>query len=265
MKTIIFILLLAFIPETYAQLNTSFEGWTNNGQYEDLNTWSTPNLFFSINGKISCSKQAPHWGDFSVGISPIPLPSLNDTLPGYIFQKNSASTRPKSISIYYRYPSMKTDSPSLLISYYKGALDTANMIGSCLLKFDGRKDWTKISGNIQWKTNEVPDSVSVLIINAANNTYDTLFVDDLEISEFSTGIEQPATARAELFVTSDRRIIFRNISANGHQMLVRDIHGKTVFKKRIEEGTSLESLEPGLYIIEVLTTEGPLTRKILLY
>jgi hypothetical protein len=48
-------------------------------------------------------------------------------------------------------------------------------------------------------------------------------------------------------------------------MLVRDIHGKTVFKKRIEEGTSLESLEPGLYIIEVLTTEGPLTRKILLY
>ena len=124
-KQSILILLLICFNSLKSQIkNPSFEQWSINGTIEEPFDWNTSNLLSSLDSSLSCNKNGhAYWGNYSIAISPIYLPSLMDTLPGFIIQKGAIKNLINSVSIYYRHPSVYiSDSPYLYLSLYKNSI-----------------------------------------------------------------------------------------------------------------------------------------------
>jgi hypothetical protein len=195
------------------------------------------------------------------------LPSINDTFPGALLQSIPTSKRIKSFNIYYKYSGKIGDSASISLTFYKENVKDSNIIGSSEVFFSNNINWTKLSGNIDWQSTDMPDTVLAFISTSGSNKKDTLFVDDFEMSEFGLSIED-ATKNAPILVRNGSTNTLSIINLNSDQpfrLTLRNILGEVVLDKITENGLiPYDNLPVGLYVYELSTATGLSNGKILL-
>jgi hypothetical protein len=265
-KTVLFSIGFVLSLNSFSQVNGHFETWSNDNGYEEPDAWFTSNLYTINGGSISCYKSTEsHWGNYALKLSPCFYPPLSRILPGFAIQINPVNKRLNSISVYYKYSNPIQDSASILLSFYKGSVDTANVIGECLVYFCSQPDWTQVKEDIKWKTNETPDTMTIFVSTGVFSQNDTLLIDDIELSEFNVDIPGKTLNQVRYSVKANS-LSFFNLVSNENQLTIRNLYGDILYNGALEDNKVDLSLFPrGLYTFELRSKEYYMINKFSLY
>ncbi len=249
-----------------SQTNLGFEQWESIDTYEDPKSWNTFNNFTAFGTNVSCSKTNGHWGNHAARLTSVIIPAASDTLPGALYQAVPYTKRPKSLNAYYKYSGKAADSAYILVMFFKGGMDTGNLIGSATLYLSSKSNWTFIQGNIEWESTETPDTMMLFVNTSFTNYFDTVYVDDIGISDFNTGLQSVQHTTPILYQGSSH---YLNVLDDGQVMpkhlVLRNLYGAVVFDEDIQSNTiDIGYLPVGLYVYELLTEDGPVTGKLLI-
>ena len=267
-KYLLIILCSVFAANSQAQLNTSFEEWEEVTDYEDPSGWFTFNFFSQFGSNVSCFKStSSHWGDYSLGLSPVIFPGI-DSIPGTIARQDAIDYRPKSISLYYFYPTKGKDTSNFTLTLFKGTMDPSNIIGMANISLASNTVWQKVSADIEWMSNEIPDSFVMGIVTSETNLRDTIWIDDIESSEFSTGVDQIAKQdEMTVFVNKEKclelKLNNQDLSEEAPEVTIFNSEGKVVFKGTYRTPIDLQNYASGVFFIETVLNNKLFREKLL--
>ncbi len=268
MKTLILLVAIifsAFHFSASAQTNTSFEDWDKVDNYEDPTDWGSFNYFSGFGASISCVKTTDaHWGSYAARLTSVRI-SKQDSLPGSLYQFVPFTTRIKSFSAYYKYAGSADDSAYILASFFKGRVNDAGLIGSATLYLSPTKNWTRIAGDIEWTASGLPDTMVLFVNTSFTNYFDTVYVDDIEISDFYTGIQNVQRDEPVLFQNGSALKIVNNGQVPAHHLVLRNLFGAIVFDADVQnEPIDISQFSTGIYMYELMTDRGPVRGKMLI-
>ena len=176
----IFILHMGSLQAQHAEIpNGGFEDWVNTGTYFEPYYWNTFNILseFGCSDFIRPDSQA-FSGKVCARIATLscfsPDLNLRDTLAGILFagERDAApgfpcNTRPANFSFHYRYFPSPGDTAVLALVFRKIRGNRQEDIGVAYLEVsDTVRQWTAANLPVWWKTNEIPDTVQVLITSS---------------------------------------------------------------------------------------------------
>lgn len=265
MKNYLLLVLLSvlFSISGFAQKNLGFENWTNMGTYYDADNWNTSNLIAALGAPPSCLRAEPHWGSYSIGITPSSL--FGSTFPGFAVQQYYYTQRPKSVSFYYKYSSNTADSGYFSIGFSKGpTADSSNPVGEAIFTLPHTNTWKLAESNITWYDNTIPDSATIFIINQSSDSLAKLLIDDIGISMFGLAVGQIQKPVFNIFLNSRNELNIDDLLVNDNAtIIIRNMMGQAVLEQPIAvRKIDLNQLSSGTYAYEILSIHNtPVTGK----
>ena len=202
-KGLFFIAALLAVGTVTAQqiTNRGFEDWTDFGAYEDPNHWTSINLISLFGGPITSSKSTDaHSGDYALEtktvVSDFGTPGEFDTIQGIVMLGTTDLSggsmmpgaafphRPDSLVGWYKLTS-PNNSPCFINSVLSGwNNNTREVIGSIFFAGDSTSTYRRFNVPVHYSSNELPDTLSVFIMNSMDNASglnNVLLIDNLEV------------------------------------------------------------------------------------
>lgn len=258
--------------------NSGFEDWTDFGVYEDPNDWTTINMISLFGGPITVSKSTDaHSGDYALEtktvVSDFGTPGEFDTIQGIVMlgatdlsgemMPGAGFThRPDSLVGWYKLTS-PNNSPCFInsiLSYWNN--NTREEIGSIFFAGDSTSTYRRFSVPVLYSSNELPDTLSVFIMNSMDNgsgVNNVLRIDDLQfIYNSSAGIsEQQAFFQVYPNPANDQFTV--KSSSLPASIELFDLNGRSVLKvdqPTISTVIAIGDLAAGTFICTVVSTDG---------
>ena len=270
-------------------------------QWSSLKTSDDPSL--SALAPVVCTRSSDaHSGDYSVKLTNFSTfgivangivtngrihPDLNTQL-AYVYTDTtdenwhtSFTSRPDSISGWFRYLPQGKDTLQIKVTLHKGfgkQPDTDfenNWIGVAEYKagVNTADEWQRFSAPFTYFSEEVPEFALVVI--TSGNAYSamagsTAYLDDLEMIYHATSTGQiPERAEGHIAVTGLRTLWLMNMDpVDFNQIRVYNITGKQVWNSRLDsERISIEeaNLPQGIYVVTLTGPRKVFNQKIMLH
>lgn len=234
-----------------AQTNLSFENWSSLGDYDNPDDWQTTNLIVSlVGGDAACSKAGAHWGNHSMRLNSSFISLIGDTIPGFAIQQFASHKRYQSFSFYYQYSSPSSTMASVSVLCFKDSVQGNTPMGEGVFVLTPGASWQFANMDIDWSSVDNPDSIMISIITDVDNLKDTMIIDDIQLSEFTTSLARVSTVAPELFVNSQRQIVLTETgNADPVQLVLSNALGQVVLERKMLPGVvETSSLPAGLYV-----------------
>lgn len=260
-KLSLLILLSGAFLSSNAQLNSSFEQWVSKGAYDEPKDWITRNLDADSAAKQGCRKSgAAHWGNYCLEMSP--YINGSDTQAVSVSQSFPVNKKLNSISFYYRYKGPLLDPAFLAALFFNGSVE----IGECFTYLTPNSSWTQAKVNVKWTGNGIPNSVSLFISTSQSFFIDTLFLDDIEMSEFGMGIDDNPVLQPLLSLNGQRQLLLHHVNDNANcRIVLRNALGMDVMDiSSMNEPVELDFLPSGVYFYEMILDSGRFIGKVVL-
>jgi Secretion system C-terminal sorting domain len=265
--------------------NGSFEEWETlgdpaTGTIDEPVDWSTFNFYslYGLVGGVSESTDAydgvkaakieSHIGADVTGdgiedtISGLLLLGVFDPFTGVTLPAMSSTSRPDSLTGYFKYSTVSGENwlARVLVTRWDDVLDSNITIASSDFIGNEATEFTRFSFPINYLSNDIPDSISVLFSNAdiSLGLYrgggSTLIVDKVAfVNESEASIPESNSTLFELFPNPSNGILSINSDLLG-EFKVFDIQGKSVFavEKRTKQNITIDIdfLENGIYFVD---------------
>lgn len=258
------VIILTLSYNLSGQTNLSFENWSDKGFYEEPDNWQTTNVFAQVGGLVNCTKAAPHSGQYAVALS---AGGFNN-YQTFVAQTFAIDKKVGSIRFFYHYSGASTDSALVFVAFFKGRTIYDSIIGSATYFLQNNKTWTMAEENVVWLNSQIPDSATIFFGTSRKQNSDTVFVDDVSLSDYKVNLIKsnlnnliliyPNPVKGQLTVelkVSDGETI--------KQISIVDMLGKVV---RQQEGSfnkqeiNVEDLENGIYTVRVHTSKRQIVK-----
>jgi hypothetical protein len=255
-------MLLAVCISSNAQLNPGFEQWKSMGTYDEPAGWFTGNLGSDSTAKHACRRSgAAHWGQSCLEISSFIKPG--DTQAAFVLQSFPVNKKLNSISFYYRYKSLPTpDRAFLAATFFKGSLE----LGTCFFYVTRNTGWTLGKMDVKWTGSGIPDNAALFISTSQSLFNDTLFIDDIEMSEFLVGTDDHTVLKALLSVSRDGNLVLHHVEDPSNcRIVLRNSLGMEILNlSSMNEPVDLNFLPSGIYFYEMILDSGRYSGKLVL-
>jgi hypothetical protein len=294
---ITFQLLLAGNIQAQTIPNNSLETWINHGQYDDPQSWDTPNqevCFFPFYTKVVTKSTDHESGSFSAKLETKDIPVVNITVPGLItlgtITINIAAATytisggvpindmPTHLKGFYKFQPKGGDSCAIGIGLSKWTAGVGrDSIGIGVFStHDTITTWTPFSAWIDYSEITTPDTMNILAISSASFTPTAgtiLYVDDLYL-DYTTALNDEDPGKG-IDIYQDRElhellVYFNFPSAQSTSLRLYNIMGQKVFEvpSRLMYKESVKysymDVRPGLYILEIVHNDKKFCRKFIL-
>lgn len=249
--------------------NQSFDNWTNAGSYDDPDDWSTLNAATSGFGAITAQKATGN--DVHTGAAAIKLVTLfvliqnangiattgtinvgNQTIDGGI----PYTLRPDSLTGWYKCDPQGADFGFVDFSLLDAA--GTDTVGFAHFQTPNAavNTYTYFSVPVVYYNANTPALSRCVMSSSAGLTSvlnSIMIVDDVDLVFNPDGIREPLIGLADVKyqISSDKLIVN---SARQASLSIFDMTGKSVFNKRINDGTSefvLTDLSEGIYAFKL--------------
>jgi hypothetical protein len=278
--------------------NSSFENWTNFGNYSDPTGWDTPNeelMIIPFIGITVVSKSTDHHGtgSFSAKLETKHYTIPPTDIPGFMTcGKLTISLTTGSFELSGGVPVV--DSPTHLKGFYKylpkggdscvigigltktsGAVKDTIGLGSFSTK-DTVADWTPFSAWIDYISTASPDTMNIIAMSTAQEVLTigtTLYVDDLYL-DYTVGVEKNDPG-AGISVYNDREtrrlmVFFDFESPEFTSIRLFNMQGQKMTSTeagRMKQGREViryGGMKQGIYVMEIIHDNKIFTRKLFL-
>jgi hypothetical protein len=278
--------------------NSSFENWTNFGNYSDPTGWDTPNeelMMIPFIGITVVSKSTDHHGTGSFSakletkhytIPPTDIPGfmtcgkLTISLTTGSFELSGGVPVvdiPTHLKGFYKYLPKGGDSCVIGIGLTKtsGAVKDTIGLGSFSTK-DTVADWTPFSAWIDYISTASPDTMNIIAMSTAQEVLTvgtTLYVDDLYL-DYTVGVEKNDPG-AGISVYNDREtrrlmVFFDFESPEFTSIRLFNMQGQNMTSTeagRMKQGREViryGGMKQGIYVMEIIHDNKIFTRKLFL-
>ena len=278
--------------------NSSFENWTNFGNYSDPTGWDTPNeelMMIPFIGITVVSKSTDHHGTGSFSakletkhytIPPTDIPGfmtcgkLTISLTTGSFELSGGVPVvdiPTHLKGFYKYLPKGGDSCVIGIGLTKtsGAVKDTIGLGSFSTK-DTVADWTPFSAWIDYISTTAPDTMNIIAMSTAQEVLTvgtTLYVDDLYL-DYTVGVEKNDPG-AGISVYNDREtrrlmVFFDFESPEFTSISLFNMQGQKMTSTeagRMKQGREViryGGMRQGIYVMEIIHDNKIFTRKLFL-
>ena len=287
-KITILLLFIAISSFGFAQtlLNSSFEKWTTNPapQYEDPDSWNTPNMLTSLAGVVVVEKSDDAVdGNYSAKLKTgkIDLGTISYIAPGLVtyadFTVNTETLEygfsgglyfPESVSSLsgmYKFSSMdgKDSATALMYMFRHPEGEDIDTIGGGVTFLKDTDEWTPFTINMVNFNYHVPDTFNVLLMSTATFNIDSmpegsvLKVDKLSVIT-NTGIFNASVKNIDLTVfpnPATDRIVFETTGEQKERKLnIFNVSGQLIRQADFEQKqvrVNLNGLPSGNYSYRV--------------
>jgi hypothetical protein len=276
--------------------NNDLETWINHGQYDDPQSWDTPNqeiCFFPFYSKVVTKSTDHQTGSFSAKLETKTIPVVNVTVPGVITLGTlnidianltysisggvPIGDMPTHLKGFYKYQPKGGDSCVIGIGLTKWANGVRDSIGiGYFSSHDTITSWSPFSAWIDYITVTTPDSMNILAISSATfapTAGTILYLDDLYL-DYTTNVNDEDPGKG-IDIYQDRELrellVFFNFIAPQATSLrlynmmgkrVLDIPNRLIGNERVKLGYL--DFTPGLYILEIVHNNKRFCKKFIL-
>ena len=276
--------------------NSDFETWINHGQYDDPQSWDTPNqevCFFPFYTKVVTKSTDHQSGSFSARLETKEIPVVNITVPGVIALGNIVidignmtysieggvpiNDMPTHLKGYFKYSPKGGDSCAVGILLTKWADSTRDTIAyGYFSSRDTITSWTPFSAWIDYAIVTTPDTMNILAISSAtfSPTAGTVLSLDGLYLDYTTGIQEEDLSSGIEFYQDPRqkelRVFFNFPDARSTSVKLYNLMGQIVreappsLRMRDKVTFNCGGLSDGIYIIQVIQGNQAVSRKFII-
>lgn len=264
--------------------NNDFETWINHGQYDDPQSWDTPNqevCFFPFYTKVVTKGTDHYSGSFSARLETKEIPVINITVPGVISLGNLVidignmsysieggvpiNDMPTHLKGYYKFSPKGGDSCAVGIILTKWADSTRDTIAyGYFSSHDTVTSWTPFSAWIDYTTVTTPDTMNILAISSATfspTAGTVLYLDGLYL-DYTTGTgERNLSSGIDFYLDRDQQelAVFFDLPEPGlSSVRLYNLTGQvvnqapTIMRMKEKVTLSCSGLTNGMYIMQVV-------------
>ncbi|TXC78348.1 T9SS type A sorting domain-containing protein [Luteibaculum oceani] len=273
MKNLILLFCLVIVIPSFGQFNQGFETWDST--YQHSYPEQMDSLFNVPNPKHGTVKKWTE--DYNYGVC-----QTTDSYSGKyaiilhnwygyanttIKSSDTISYRPQYLNGHFKYiTSTYNGLATGLISVALTKNGNADTIATGSFQFDSTLSYAPFQVELQYLSNEIPDSVHIIITNAYthcmyNVVCNLLYLDDLSFSGTTSGLKDHLLSDAEIDIYPNPTNTFLNYksTADIHGISVMDSRGRTInYKPNKENRIDVSALNPGVYFVQFLNSKQQL-------
>jgi hypothetical protein len=226
------------------QINLDFENWSNKFGTLSPDFWYNINFAVLLGDSVSCQQAVPsHTGNFAAKIRPITIKSFNNiNLNGTLNTFWIPTIRNKSISFYYKYSATVKDSCFMDLSYYYGNMgSSSNVVGNCRIELDTVSTWKKVTLQINWTSNNFPDTAFLSFSTNNKDLTSSLIIDEISLNDTVQSIHGINSNTFSLKITGEGKIKTNCILP--FEIIVFDEIGRVQTIVRFPESDCIEGLQ----------------------
>ncbi len=305
MKKIFTLVLFAMMITWYSTLtmgqtpipNGGFENWINHGNYDDPESWDTPNAetaiipFFGVSvvtkstdhsgGTYSARLETKH-----ITLPPIDVPgfmtlgTLSVDLAGGTFVLTGGvpiDDSPTHLQGFYKYAPLGGDSCVIGIGFTKWNGTTRDSIAYAAFSTHSVvSDWTFFSAWVDYDTVVQPDTMNIIAMSTAQEVMTpgtVLYVDDL-VLDYTAGVnDQDPKTGIEIYQDKETKRIMMFYDFSKPQYTTSKLYNmtgqvvgqnNTALIRQGRQEINYMNLPQGVYVLEILHHNLKFTKKFIL-
>ncbi len=252
----------SYQANTYNVPNYSFENWEG-FSIEEPDNWTSSNMMLTYDETTNVKKTTEaHSGAYAAQLTTVPSILSNAPVPGLLSYGNGLlseggvtySDNPKFLTGAYNYQPVGSDNAYIEVYFTRGgsvlATNQLNLISA------GSVDAFFLPTNLP--SGSSPEKVFINI-SSGTNTGSSLKVDDIQLVNVSTGIEDALEEKTGVYPNPFGEVIYLKNAQKVKRVTLSTLSGQIVadfLTSGSKSSFNTGSLAPGQYLITIETLDG---------